>query len=189
MKTKTKNLIYVNIVTIIALGIPAILLGKYIEAITFYFAHWFIREQFSRQYHHIVPAICRILTAAIMFFGLSFVLPLSWSLLSSIPICYFISWVGYVKKTSDVYQVKCNELSEKYACLKDKINTDVYKMTEDELRRYGQSKGLSEAICDTLVLRVIYNYRWVDIQHERNFSKDGIRYHKEKIRKCLNIKI
>ena len=62
-------------------------------------------------------------------------------------------------------------------------------MSETELRQYAQSKGLSETICDTLVLRVINNYRWVDIQRAMNFSKDGIRYHKEQIIKKLSVDI
>lgn len=65
--------------------------------------------------------------------------------------------------------------------LKTYKNIDLYKMSEEELRQYAQSKGLSEPICDTLVLKIIHNYRWVDIQKERKYSKEGIRYHKEQI--------
>ena len=52
-------------------------------------------------------------------------------------------------------------------------------MSEEELRQYAQSKGLSEPICDTLVLKIIHNYRWVDIQKERKYSKTAIIYHKK----------
>ena len=62
-------------------------------------------------------------------------------------------------------------------------------MTEEELRNYAKSKHISENMIDTLVLRVIYNYKWVEIQQERNFTKDGIRYHKEQLNKKLNIKL
>ena len=126
-----------------------------------------------------------------MFFGVSFMLPLELSLLSAVPICYFISWVGFVKKTSDDLEVKCDELENKIAILIDRLkeykNIDIYKMSEAELRQYAQSKGLSENICETLVLKVIQNYRWVDIEKERNFTKEGIRYHKERIIKALEI--
>ena len=126
-----------------------------------------------------------------MFFGVSFVLPLELSLLSAVPICYFISWVGFIKKTSDDLEVRCDELefeiSQLIIKLKQYKNIDIYKMSEVELRQYAQSRGLTENICETLVLRVIQNYRWVDIEKERNFTKEGIRYHKERIIKALEI--
>jgi hypothetical protein len=193
MKTKTKNLIYVSIVSLVASLIPAIIFCKYLEAIIFFLCHWFIREQFDKQYHHIVPAICRTITGCIMFFGVSFLLPLELSLISAIPICYFISWVGFVKKCSDDFEIKCDELEVKIEQLiidlKRYKDIDLYKMDEDELRKYAQSKGLSETICDTLVLRVVKNYRWVDIMTERNYSKTAIRYHKEQIIEKLNIEV
>lgn len=191
MKTSTKNTIYVTLVSMIALFIPALIFSKWLEAIIFFFCSWFIREQFPKQYHHIVPAMCRIITACVMFFGVSFMLPLELSLLSAVPICYFISWVGYVKKTSDELEVRCDEMENKIAELITKLkkykNIDIYKMSEAELRQYAQSKGLSENICDTLVLKVIQNYRWVDIEKERNFTKEGIRYHKQRIIEVLEI--
>ena len=126
-----------------------------------------------------------------MFFGLSFVLPLELSLLSAIPICYFISWVGFLKKNGDELEVKCDELETKISKLvielKQYKNIDLYKMTEEELRNYALSRGLSENICETLVLRIKHCYRWVDIEKERNFTKDGIRYHKERIIEVLGI--
>lgn len=118
-------------------------------------------------------------------------LPLELSLLSAVPICYFISWVGFIKKTSDELEVKCDELENKIVQLITKLkeykNIDLYKMTETELRQYAQSRGLSENICETLVLKVIQNYRWIDIEKERNFTKEGIRYHKERIIEVLGI--
>ena len=168
------------------------MLNKWAEAVTFFFCHWFIREQFPKRYDHVVAAICRTITACVMFFGVCFVLPFELSLLSAIPICYFISWIGFIKKTSDDFEIKCEQLETKIEQiiieLKQYKNIDLYKMSEDELRRYAQSRGLSEVICDTLVLRVTRHYRWVDIEIELNFSKDGIRYHKEQIIEKLGFK-
>lgn len=80
-----------------------------------------------------------------------------------------------------------NKIAELINKLKKYKNIDIYKMSEAELRQYAQSKGLSENICDTLVLKVIQNYRWVDIEKERNFTKEGIRYHKQRIIEVLEI--
>lgn len=126
-----------------------------------------------------------------MFFGISFMLPLELSLFSAIPICYFISWVGFVKKTADEFEVKCDELETRIEQiiieLKEYKQIDLYRMNEEELRKFGQSNGLNEQTCDTLVFRVIHHYRWVDIERETNFSKEGIRYHKEQIVKKLGV--
>ena len=191
MKTKTKNIILILFVAIIFSVIPAILFGKWLEALVFIVAHTLIRPQFPKQYHHIIPAMCRTISACVIFFGISFTLPMELSLLSAIPICYFISWVGFIKKNGDDFEIKCDELEVRIAEIIQELkrykNIDLYKMNEQELRQYAQSKGLSESICDTLVLKIIHNYRWVDIQRELNFSKDGIRYHKEKIIEKLEI--
>ena len=192
-KIKIKNAVLIILTIIISTAIPAVIFNKYIEAVVFFFCHWFIREQFPKQYHHIVPAICRTITACIMFFGVSFVLPFELSLISAIPICYFISWIGFIKKERDEFEIKSEELDEEVEKLLNDLKTykniDVYNMTEDELRSFARSKGLAETMCDTLVLKVIHNYRWVDIQRELHFTKDGIRYHKEQIIKKLGLKL
>lgn len=121
MKTKTKNLILVTIVSVVAIFLPALIFGKWIEALYFFICHWLIREQFPKQYHHIVHAICRVITASVFFFGVSFVLPIGWSLLSAIPINYLIAWVGYTKKQADDYELKYERLREKYCNEKEEL--------------------------------------------------------------------
>ena len=86
MKTKNKNTILAIIVSIVASVIPALIFGKWLEAIIFLVCHTLIRPQYPKQYHHIIPACCRIITASTFFFGVCFILPLELSLLSAIPI-------------------------------------------------------------------------------------------------------
>lgn len=190
-KIKIKNTIFAMLTVIVASLIPAIIFSKWAEAVIFFFCHWLIREQFPKQYHHIIPAICRSITASVFFFGITFVLPLEISLLSAIPISYFISWIGFVKKNSDDFEIECEKFEVKIEQLiielKRYKNIDLYKMSEEELRQFAQSRGLSETICDTLILRIKHHYRWVDIEKERNFTKEGIRYHKEQIIEKLGI--
>ena len=100
-----KNTILLFLVVIIASLIPALIFGKWIEAIIFILCHTLIRPQFLKQYHHIIPAMCRTISAVVVFFGISFILPLEWSLFSAIPINYFISWVGCVKRERDDLEV------------------------------------------------------------------------------------
>lgn len=121
MRTKTKNVILAIVTSIIAIFIPALLFNKWIEAVVFFICHWLIREQFSKQYHHIVLAVCRLITGSVFFFGVSFVLPKELSLFSAIPICYLISWVGFTKKQADDYEVQCERLREKYCNEKEEL--------------------------------------------------------------------
>lgn len=150
-RIKIKNTILIILTIIVASAIPAILFNKWQEAITFFFCHWFVREQFPKQYHHVVAAVCRTITAAVMFFGISFVLPFSLSLLSAIPICYFISWIGYEKVLKDEFEIKCEEqeleLYELAAELKKYKNIDIYAMNEQQLYDYCRSRGLDDVNC------------------------------------------
>lgn len=192
MKTSTKNRLLSILTMAVASSLAAFIFNKWAEAVTFFFCQWFIREQFPEQYHHIVAAICRNITAIVLFFGISFTLPFELSLLSAVPICYFTSWIGCIKVERDAFEIQTDELENKVARLimnlKRYKQIDLYKMSEEELRQYAQSKGLSETICDTLILRIKHAYRWVDIERERNFSKEGIRYHKEQIIEKLGFK-
>ena len=105
-------------------------------------------------------------------------LPLSISLFSSVLLGMFANVILY--KIEDYISLK-----------KEKLNL-LYKlcnMTDDELRAYAISKHLGETLVDTLVLRLKHNYKWCDIAKARNYSKDGIRYHKETLEKVLGIEL
>lgn len=121
MKTKTKNLILAIITSIVAIFIPSLIFNKWVEGVAFFFCHWLIREQFPKQYHHIIPAMCRLITSIVFFFGVSFVLPLGLSLFSAIPINYFIGWIGYTKKQADYYECQYERLKEKYCNEKEDL--------------------------------------------------------------------
>lgn len=120
-KIKIKNEILAIVVSIIAIFIPAFILNKRIEGIAFFVCHWLIREQFPKQYHATSHALCRLITSVVFFFGVSFCLPLALSLFSAIPICYFISWLGFTKKEADDYKLKCLNLQEKYCNKKEDL--------------------------------------------------------------------
>lgn len=120
-KIKIKNSILAGIVAVSAIFIPALIFNKWIEGLVFFICHWLIREQFSKQYHRSTHAMCRVVTSAVFFFGVSFILPFHLSLFSAIPICYFISWVGFTKKQADYYEVKYQRIKEKYCNKKENL--------------------------------------------------------------------
>ena len=104
-------------------------------------------------------------------------LPIQISIFSSVLVGILMNYALY--KLQDYLDLKKQ-------VAKETIN--IYKMTEDELRKYAISKHLSEMMIDTLVLKVIHNYRWCEIMEERHYSRTAIKYHKKCIEKQLNIK-
>ena len=130
MNTKTKNIVLVFTVLIIASLIPAILFGKYFEAVIFICCHTLIRPQFKKQYHHILPEICRVITGCVMFFGVCFILPMKWSLISAIPINYFIGWVGYIKKERNDFEIDVERQREKIMHLLQKQKSPQEKLID-----------------------------------------------------------
>lgn len=141
MKAKTKNKILAVVVSATAIFLPSLLLGKWVEGFYFFVCHWFIREQFPKQYHHIVPSCCRLITSATFFFGVCFVFPNAVSMLSAIPINYFISWVGYTKKKADEYEIKYKELK---TALESKKPFSTETCSEQELIERCKELRLSE---------------------------------------------
>ena len=163
----------------------AAIFGKYLEAVCFLAAFFSLRYKFDTTYHSNSIVICMCLTITIFTLSIVICPPIYTYMFFSILFAYvdcLCLWFiqDWLNKKADnkmlnyqIYELICQ--------LKQYKNIDLYKMSEEELRQYAQSKGLSEPICDTLVLKIIHNYRWVDIQKERKYSKDGIRYHKEQI--------
>lgn len=184
--TKIKNTILAVAVSVIAIFIPAFILEKYIEGEFFFICHWLIREQFPRQYHHIIPAMCRLLTSVIFFFGVSFMLPLAWSLVSAVPICYFISWVGFTKKQADVYELKYTKLKEQ---LEKKKEFNLATCTEKELIERCQELRMSEENAKLCVEFFIKKTKQKVIADELNIEEKSVQMRKLRLKNKLNRKL
>ena len=191
MTTKTKNLILLYVTLFISAFIPALIWNKWAEAVIFIICHSFVRPQFKKQYHHIIPAVCRTISACVVFFGISFMLPLNLSFFSAIPICYFISWVGFIKKKNDELEIRCDELEIEIETILMEIkrykHIDIFKMTEEELRQYGASNKLSETQLDILCLRVFKHLKISEICEYYNYGRTTIKYHLAQIKEKLGI--
>lgn len=102
------------------------LFNKPIESIFFCIAHWTIRGSCDRQFHCNKISTCLALTSAIICLSIMTMLPVSISLLASIPVAIFVTYVGYLATPA---------------------NPNIYAMTEDELYSHCRSRGLSDAEC------------------------------------------
>lgn len=183
MMTKTKNLILAIITSIVAIFLPSLIFNKWIEGIVFFICHWLIREQFPKQYHHIIPAICRLITSAVFFFGVSFSLPLMWSLFSSIPICYFISWVGYTKKQADYYELKYERLKQELE-KKSQFNTD--NCTEEELRNRCKELKFGKDKTELAIEFFIYKTKQSELADKLCVDEKSIQQSKRRLKQKLN---
>ena len=183
MKNKIKNVILAVVVSIIAIFIPSWIFNKWIEGIVFFFCHWFIREQFSKQYHHIVPAMCRLITSVVFFFGVSFVLPLALSLVSAIPINYFIGWIGFTKKQADYYELKYFRLKEKLE-QKREFSTDT--CTESELIKRCKELRLNEENTRLAIEFFIKKTKQSEIADSLCVEEHAVATRKLRLKKKLN---
>lgn len=156
--------------------------NKILETVFFYIVWQIFRKTFPKVLHfkggtalqNIIG--CAITSVGIFVIAIKNIMPLYLSIFSSIIIGMATNYL--------LYTIKC------YLDLKDKqlANAiDIYKMSENELRVYALSKGVSEQMVETLVLKVVHHMRWCDISKKLNYSKDGIIYHRKQINKKLNI--
>ena len=183
MKIKTKNTILAIITSVVAIFIPSLIFGKWIEGVVFFFCHWFIREQFSKQYHHILPSMCRLITSVVFFFGVSFVLPLGLSLISAIPINYFIGWVGFTKKQADDYEIKYLRLKSKLETKKG-FNADI--CTESELIERCKELRFSEENTRLAIEFFIKKTKQSDIADSLCVEEHAVATRKLRLKKKLN---
>lgn len=158
--------------------------NRIIETILFYISWRVFRFAVPKIFHVKVKSPimsvvgCGICSCATFIISTQLMLPIGISIFSSVVVGAIVNFILY--KVQDYIDLKNCEM-------KEAIN--IYSMTEEDLRNYAKSKHISEQIIDTLILRVIHNYKWVEIQQQRNFTKDGIRYHKEQLNKKLNVKL
>lgn len=182
-KIQIKNVILAIIISVVAIFTPAILFNKWIEGSTFFICHWLIREQFPEQYHCTSHAMCRLITSIVFFFGVSFILPLSWSLLSAIPICYFISWIGFTKRQADVYERKYNRLKEKLESNKV-FSTDT--CTETELIARCEELHLSEENINLAIEFFIKKTKQSIIADRLCIEEKSVQMRKQRLKEKLN---
>ena len=152
--------------------------NKYAEAIMFCVSHTIIRAIFKKQYHCGKTAICLFLTFTIAFFGIMYTLPVEVSLLSAIPICWFISWVGFIAQD----RIDC------YVLLKELKTKTVWEMDENELANYCYAKGIRGDMLEFVIMVLIDQMKYEEIGDKLGYSVDTLKDWAPKCKKKLGIK-
>lgn len=159
--------------------------NRIIETLSFYIAWRVFRTVVPKIFHFKASKspfinICGCAVCSILCFvvAMRLMLPINISIFSSVIVGIIINYCLY--KIQDYIDLRRGQATSLFK---------LCKMSEDELRAYARSKHLSEMMIDTLVLRVINNYKWSEIMAERNYSRTAVKYHKKQIEKQLNIKL
>lgn len=112
-------------------------------------SHFVIRALFDKQYHCGKTMNCLILTCTIAFFGISSTLPISVSIVSSIPICWIIAYIGYLVQYKIDMVAYTNELENKINALLEGSDNP-----KDKLLKLCADKNISER--DTKIAVMYY---------------------------------
>lgn len=184
-KTKLKNTILAIITTIVAIFVPSLIFNKWFEGVFFFVCHWLIREQFPKQYHHIIPATCRLITSVVFFFGSTFILPFALSLFSAIPINYFIGWVGFTKKQADDFEIKYLRLKREIE-KKSEFNTDT--CTKDELVSRCNELHFSKEKTELAIEFFINKTKQSELADKFCIDEKSIQQSKRRLKQKLNNK-
>lgn len=162
----------------------AYLCDKLLITALFYIPFHFLRYAVPKVFHAkgskpIINLLRCVLFSCLCYFSaMKLMIPINVSIFSSVVVSIFINYVLY--KIQDYIDLQRKDCKSLY---------DLCKMEENDLRAYAISKHISENMIDTLVLRLKENYRWCEIQQERGYTKEGIRYHKETLQKILCVKL
>lgn len=140
------------------------ILNKPFEAIMFCVAHLVLRPIFEKQYHCGTTYLCLFTTLTIATMGIYNALPISISLLSSLPVASFICWFGYIMQDRIDLQHKLSpnlktmtlEEFENFCKLKNLTNDEVQiakKIIRDELKGYNLYKAIGYSKPQTARIR------------------------------------
>ena len=127
--------------------------------------------------------MCLALTMSILFFGIAVVLPLSVSLLSSIPICFLICWVGYI------VQDRIDLLIYKRSCEEADRSLKIWGMSEEELRHLCQENMLDSIDTEIVVCRLVHHMSGRELYEKIGYSKAQMIRREKRIEARLKIKL
>ena len=151
---------------------------KWLVALMFCVSHVVTRFYFEKQYHCGTTFLCLVTTLTIAFFGIAYCLPLSISLLSALPVCFFISWVGYIAQD----RIDCIETLKK-------LNAKtVWQMSENELADYCYAKGVRGDMLEFAIMILIYQMKYEEIGKKLGYSVDTLKDWSPKCKAKLGIK-
>jgi len=176
-------LVYLTVFTAIAM--VSCIFNKWIEGLMFCISHTVIRTLFNKQFHFRRTAYCLSLTLVIIWFAIPATFSVAVSLLSSIPIAFTISMIGFIVQDRIDLQAEVKKLDLRCVDLMQKLslnNTkDVYAMNEDELYEHCRNCGLDEEDCKIAYFLVIERLKGKELYNALPYSEATIKRKRLKI--------
>lgn len=166
------------VVILVALFFLAWLCDKVINTVIILMSYGSTRWVFPTTYHAKTDRGCIFFSIGCFSIAIIIVLPISLSIIASVLVGVCISTVLFFLQ----YFI---DLKTAYS---EQKKAEIYKMSENELRQYGASKGLSETQQDILVHRIIDHLKISEICKYRNYGRTTIKYHIGEIKRKLDIK-
>lgn len=172
LKDFLKDQLWVYLVIIGSIALCAWFFDRWIEGTMFCIAHVAIRSAFDKQFHFNVMAYCLSLTLAIIWFAIPMTLPITVSLLSSIPIAFLICFVGYLAQDRLDLQKEIWRLNKHVDELLNKImHKSIFAMNEEELYEHCRSRGLSDADCKIAYFVIIERLKGKELYAAISYSE------------------
>ena len=166
------------VVILVALFSVSWLCDKVINTVIILMSYGVTRWAFPLTYHAKTDKGCIMFTIACFSIAIIIALPINLSIVASVIVGMVIStFLFFLQYFLDL-------IAEQ----KEKEKEYLYKMSEEELRKHGASKGLTEIQQDILVHRIIDNLKISEICEYRKYGRTTIKYHIGEIKKKLNLK-
>lgn len=159
------------------------LFAKPFESLMFCISHSVIRPRFEKQYHCPTTALCLITTLVIAWFGISYLLPIGVSLLSSIPTGFAISYFGYVMQDRTDILKSLKQLKE---TLNQKPNFHTDTCTETELVARCKELGMNEHDINIAIELFIKKTKQSKVADMLCIEEKSVQQRKRRLKQKLN---
>ena len=165
-------------IILVALFSVSWICNKVINTVIILMSYGETRWVFPLTYHAKTDRGCIMFTIACFSIAIIIAFPINLSIVASVIVGMIIStFLFFLQYFLDLI-----------ADQKAKEKEYLYKMSKEELRQHGASKGLTEIQQDILVHRIIDNLKITEICEYRKYGRTTIKYHIGEIKKKLNIK-
>ena len=180
---KDELLVYLTVFTAVAM--VSFIFDKWIEGLMFCISHTVIRAMFDKQFHFRRTAYCLSLTLVIIWFAIPATFSVQLSLLSSIPIAFGISMIGFIVQDRIDLKAEVKRLESHCVDLMKQLSVnntkDIYAMTEDELYEHCRNCGLDEEDCKIAYFLVIERLKGKELYESLPYSEATIKRKRLKI--------
>lgn len=170
------------------------LTGKWIEGIAFCCAHIVLRYKFRFQYHS--KSHCLALTNFIIWACIPLSLPLAYSLLYSIPLAFFVCWIGNEEQEKIWLALQYRKLKNKVSELEKELSEakaeedkvfNIENCTREEMLERCKEIGLNAENTELAVKFFVDKIPIWEIAKSLNIEYDSANMRKKRLKKKLKV--